>query len=220
MILNHEIEVPAPPYFLVQSMTASELSCFTDIFLAIEYPLYAHLAPGQRFGEHMTKQAIMAQIYVGAEAAAAQKQEIADFKQSISRITLDMTAKVISATFKGRLSAARWVNWKLPLASKLLTLVDEQQREAARTTNAIVKLDYYTFSITIRRGVTTSQAMYWILATEMNLDVHSMTHPVTESTGLNDKQWTVMIKGSCPAWLCNTGVIASEDMEVVVHHHE
>lgn len=47
MILNHEIEVPYPPPFLVQSMDVRELACFTDIFMAIEYPLYAHLAPGQ-----------------------------------------------------------------------------------------------------------------------------------------------------------------------------
>ncbi|KAE8966829.1 hypothetical protein PR003_g29349 [Phytophthora rubi] len=69
MILNHEIEVPNVPPFLIQSMDPSELACFEDIFMALEYPLYAHLAPGQRFFANMTKGAILAQIYVGVEAA-------------------------------------------------------------------------------------------------------------------------------------------------------
>ncbi|KAE9358618.1 hypothetical protein PR003_g1163 [Phytophthora rubi] len=51
MILTHELEVPHPPRFLVQTMTGEEIARFIDIFKAIEYPLYAHLAPGQRFGE-------------------------------------------------------------------------------------------------------------------------------------------------------------------------
>ncbi|KAE9293501.1 hypothetical protein PF008_g24783 [Phytophthora fragariae] len=54
------------PSFLEQSMTAEELAIFTDVFMALEYPMYAHLVPGQRFGENMSKAALMAQIYVGA----------------------------------------------------------------------------------------------------------------------------------------------------------
>ncbi|KAG3075886.1 hypothetical protein PI124_g17980 [Phytophthora idaei] len=46
MVLNHELQVPFPPRFLIRSMDARELAYFTDIFMAIEYPLYAHLAPG------------------------------------------------------------------------------------------------------------------------------------------------------------------------------
>ncbi|OWZ09254.1 hypothetical protein PHMEG_00018074 [Phytophthora megakarya] len=221
MILNHEIEVPAPPNFLVQSMTAWELACFTDIFLAIEYPLYAHLAPGQRFGENLSKQALCAHIYAGAEAAAVQKQEIAEFKQSISRIALDMKTRVITVTFKGKQSASRWVNWKLPLASKLLPLIDyARQREEAKDTNEIIRLDYYTFTVAVRRGALSSQDMYSVLSTEMNLGVHSMTHPVSESTGLNDKEWIVWIKGPCPAWLRSISVILCAEVEIAVHHHE
>lgn len=50
MILNHQLEVPIPPRFLIQIMDARELAVFTDLFMAIEYPLYAHLLRGQRYG--------------------------------------------------------------------------------------------------------------------------------------------------------------------------
>ncbi|KAF1792389.1 hypothetical protein GQ600_7134 [Phytophthora cactorum] len=70
MILNHELE----------SMTALELAFFTDLFMAIEYPLYAHLAPGQKFGANMSQYTLFAQIQMGAEAAGPPKPEIAEFK--------------------------------------------------------------------------------------------------------------------------------------------
>ncbi|OWZ13591.1 hypothetical protein PHMEG_00013052 [Phytophthora megakarya] len=46
MILNHEIEVPCVPTFLTHSMTAGELVVFEDMFIALEYPVYANLQPG------------------------------------------------------------------------------------------------------------------------------------------------------------------------------
>jgi hypothetical protein len=46
MIVNHEIEVPFVPHFLQLSRTTSELAVLEDIFMALEYQLYAHLAPG------------------------------------------------------------------------------------------------------------------------------------------------------------------------------
>jgi hypothetical protein len=48
MILSHEIAVAMAPPFLRQSMTISKLAVFEDMFMALEYPLYAHLAPGQK----------------------------------------------------------------------------------------------------------------------------------------------------------------------------
>ncbi|KAG1699897.1 hypothetical protein DVH05_012336 [Phytophthora capsici] len=51
MITKGQLEVPVPPRFLIQSMDARELAAFTDNFMAIEYPLYAHLLPGHRFGK-------------------------------------------------------------------------------------------------------------------------------------------------------------------------
>jgi hypothetical protein len=102
MILNHEIEIPRVPAFLTQLMTAGELACFEDLFMALEYPLYAHLAPGQRFFNNMSKSAILAQIYVGAEAAALQQKDVLDFKSGLSRITMDMETRVVTVTFKGK----------------------------------------------------------------------------------------------------------------------
>lgn len=58
LIPNHELEVLFPPRFLVQSINSRELACFTDIFMAIEYSLYVHLAPGQKFNPNLSKQAI------------------------------------------------------------------------------------------------------------------------------------------------------------------
>ncbi|EEY62405.1 uncharacterized protein PITG_14845 [Phytophthora infestans T30-4] len=38
IILNHQLEVPIPPRFVIQIMDARELAVFTDLFMAIEYP--------------------------------------------------------------------------------------------------------------------------------------------------------------------------------------
>ncbi|KAE8984818.1 hypothetical protein PR003_g15771 [Phytophthora rubi] len=222
MILTHELEVPAPPSFLEQSMTAEELAIFTDVFMALEYPMYAHLVPGQRFGENMSKAALMAQIYVGAEAAPAQKKEIAEFKTDVSRMTLDTKTRVITVTFKGKQTASKWAGWKFPLAAKLLTLEDhESKREAALVNHHLVRLDYYSFTVEVRTEKVTSTDLYWLLAKALGFQVQSMVHTQTEAMGINDKQWKVRIKAdACPKKLRETAVIGVEEVELVVHHHE
>ncbi|KAG3064722.1 hypothetical protein PC122_g18448 [Phytophthora cactorum] len=67
LILNHDIEVPRPPDFLLQSMDAEAYATFADIFHSIEYPLYAHLAPGQKFGNDLTREFILRLIAEGNE---------------------------------------------------------------------------------------------------------------------------------------------------------
>ncbi|KAG2810138.1 hypothetical protein PC129_g21433 [Phytophthora cactorum] len=46
----------------------------------------------------MSKQAILAQITAGEEAATTQKMEIIAFKEAISRIELDLQARVLTVT--------------------------------------------------------------------------------------------------------------------------
>lgn len=70
--------------------------------MVLEYPLYAHITPGQQLFDNMTKGSLLAQIFVGAEAAPEHKKEIEDFKSTLSRITLDMETRVFKVTFKGR----------------------------------------------------------------------------------------------------------------------
>ncbi|KAE9331822.1 hypothetical protein PF008_g15238 [Phytophthora fragariae] len=221
MILNHEIEVPGPPPFLKQSMTSTELAIFTDIFLAVEYPLYAHLAPGQQFGDNMSRQAILEQTHAGMEAAPKQKQEVEDFKAAFSRIVLNVDTRVVTFTFKGRQSASRWINWRMPFASKLLTLVDyDGKRERARTTHEMVQLDYYEFTTSVRKGDVSSRGMHWLLTQTFGLQVQEMTHPETGKKGLNDKEWIIIVKGAgCPQKLRETAYIEVDKAAVMIHHH-
>ncbi|KAE8910802.1 hypothetical protein PF003_g5340 [Phytophthora fragariae] len=221
MIMSQEIEVPRPPNFLVQSMNAGEIARFTDRFLGIEYPLYAHLMPGQWFGENLTKQAILAHIHTGVEAAPKQKQDVEKFKNSLSRITLDMDTRVITVTFKGRGTARSWANWKMPMAGKMLQLIDyEREREAARISHEMVQLDYYTFTAEVKSGKVTSTDMHWILAQSMGLQVQTMVHPEAGRAGLNDKRWTVTIKGAgCPRKLRNIALLQTTDAEILIWHH-
>ncbi|KAG3003099.1 hypothetical protein PC121_g2266 [Phytophthora cactorum] len=45
---------------------------------------------------------------------------------------LNMETRVLKVTSKGKKSAQRWVNWKVPLGMWMLTLIDyEKQREEA-----------------------------------------------------------------------------------------
>ncbi|KAE9316266.1 hypothetical protein PR003_g18764 [Phytophthora rubi] len=221
MIMSQEIEVPRPPNFLVQSMNAGEIARFTDLFWGIEYPLYAHLMPGQWFGENLTKQAILAHIHTGAEAAPKQKQDVEQFKDSLSRITLDMDTRVITVTFKGRGTARSWANWKMPMAGKMLQLIDyERESEAERISHEMVQLDYYTFTAEVKRGKVTSTDMHWILAQSMGLQVQTMVHPEAGRAGLNDKRWTVTIKGAgCPRKLRNIALLQTTDAEILIWHH-
>ncbi|GMF34629.1 unnamed protein product [Phytophthora fragariaefolia] len=75
MILNHELEVPHVPPFLAQTMGPGELAVFEDLFMAHEYPLYAHLAPGQRFFANMTKGAILTQIQGGGGGTGSETRD-------------------------------------------------------------------------------------------------------------------------------------------------
>ncbi|OWZ22549.1 hypothetical protein PHMEG_0002741 [Phytophthora megakarya] len=179
LILTQKIEVPYTPPFLGQSMNAYEIACFTDMLLAIEYPLYAHVAPGQRFGENESREVLLEQISVGEEAAMAQKQEVASFKKMVSRITIDRAKRLITVTFKSKREAKRWNNWRMPMANRLLTLVDyEEQKERARLTHEVVKIDFYSFTTAVRKGAFTSRDMYWLLTDELGLQVQALNQTV------------------------------------------
>ncbi|KAG3075887.1 hypothetical protein PI125_g21647 [Phytophthora idaei] len=126
--------------------------------------------------------------------------EIIAFKEAISRIELDLQARVLTVTSKGRQTAPQWVNWRVPLARSLLPLVDyEQLREEAKTNHTPVELDYYRFTIALRKGPLTSSDLYWMLADKWGLTVQALAHLENDTMGLIDKQWLATIKARvCP----------------------
>ncbi|EEY60105.1 uncharacterized protein PITG_12421 [Phytophthora infestans T30-4] len=108
MIMNHALEIPRPPTFLVQTMDAEELAVSTDLFPAMEYPLYKCLAPGQKFEKDMPREMMLRFIKAGEKAAPKQKQE----------------------------AASKWIGWNMPFGSKLLPITDYKgQRERVRKTH-------------------------------------------------------------------------------------
>ncbi|GMF20085.1 unnamed protein product [Phytophthora fragariaefolia] len=220
MILNHDIEVPKVPPFLSQFMSPDELAVFEDIFMALEYPIYTHLAPGQRFFDNMSKGALLAQLNGGLEAALAHKQKIEEFKQELSRISLDMKSRVITVTFKGKATAARWILWQIPVASKPLTLIDyETIRERAKLTHELVMLDYYSFEVKVRRGPLFSRDMYWVLTEGVGLKVQALAQSTSPSVGIQEKQWLVRILASeCPNCIAGKSCLKIGDVEVTLHH--
>ncbi|KAG1706310.1 hypothetical protein DVH05_001458 [Phytophthora capsici] len=222
MILHHQLEVPIPPRFLIQIMDARELAAFTDLFMAIEYPLYAHLLPGQRFGSNMTKQVILQHIHMGAEAAMPQKLQIQELKKDLSRVEINADTKVVKVTFKGKQTAMKWVGWGMPLAMKMLKLEDyETQREEAKFNNKLVKLDFYRFTIALKRGSMTSSDLYWVLTQKFGLKVQALTHVDIGGGSINDKQWRVNIKAlACPAELRQLSTVEVDGAILTVYHHE
>ncbi|KAE9256885.1 hypothetical protein PF002_g1543 [Phytophthora fragariae] len=99
--------------------------------------------------------------------------------------------------------------------------VPRSQREEAKLTNAIVQLDYYTYTAVLRRGAMTSTDLYWLFATKLGLKVHTMAHTETKDTGMNDKQWRISIKAAAsPPKLWKVGYIIIDDVELMIHHQE
>jgi len=221
MILNHELEVPRLPPFLTQSMDAGELACFEDLFMSLEYPMYAHLAPGQRFFDNMSKSAILAQMYVGAEAAPGQKAELLAFKTGLSRISLDMETRVLKVTFKGKQSAAKWIGWQIPLAGRTHVLHDyESVRARANSTNELDPLDYYSLVVEVRKGRLTSRDIFWLLRTALELTVQAMAHVSSGDEGVMEQQWNVRLKASaCPPKLRAVTYLNVDSADVVVFHN-
>ncbi|EEY52922.1 uncharacterized protein PITG_19622 [Phytophthora infestans T30-4] len=168
MILNHQLEVPIPPRFLIQIMDARELAVFTDLFMAIEYPL------------------------------------------------------VVTVTFKGKHTAMKWVGWGMFLGMRMLTLVDyETQREDAKTKNTLIKLDFYRFTIAVKRGTLTSSDLYWVLTHKLGLKVQALAHVETGGGNINDKQWRVNIKAAaCPGELRRMSMMVVDDAFLTIYHHE
>jgi hypothetical protein len=188
MMLNHEIEVPMVSPFLRQSMTISQLAVFEDIFMALEYPLYAHLAPGQKFYDNLPTSAILALIGAGPEAAKAHKLKIEEFKRENSRFHLDMAARTLKVTFKGREKALKSTGWPVPLANRLLPLVDyEVIRERAKRTHELIMLYYYSFVVEVHKGVMTSRQMLKILTTDTKLTVQALEHTILPAGGIQER---------------------------------
>ncbi|KAG2805982.1 hypothetical protein PC111_g17577 [Phytophthora cactorum] len=199
LILNHDIEVPRPPDFLLQSMDAEAYATFADIFHSIEYPLYAHLAPGQKFGNDLTREFILRLIAVGAEAAPQQLQEILDFISDLSRMELDGERRLLTVTFKGRRTAASWVDWKPPFASRTLTLVDcKAEAEKAKESYETVDMDFYHFKATVRRGVVKATDMHWLMSKKLGPKIQEMKLPDDGECGLNHREWRQPEKLSLP----------------------
>ncbi|GMF32939.1 unnamed protein product [Phytophthora fragariaefolia] len=184
--------------------------------MALEYPLYAHLAPGQWFFDNMTKTAILAQIHGGPEAAPAHRYKIEAFKQELSRISIDMKSRVLKVTFKGKMTAAKWAGWQLPLASKLISLIDyDMIRERARRTHELVMLDYYSFEVGVRKGVMSSREMFALLADGLGLAIQEMM----PQTGVHERQWQVRVRASeCPKCIEGKSYVMLGEVEVIFHH--
>lgn len=108
----------------------------------------------------MTKHAILARIHMGEEAAPPQNKEIVDFKAALARITLDVNTRVLTVTFKGKRSAAKWVNWQVPQAMRLLPQVDYEQQASQAYARTPIKLDYYRLTVVVRKGEPISKDMH------------------------------------------------------------
>eukprot|EP00644_Phytophthora_capsici_P004948 jgi/Phyca11/96586/e_gw1.1.1708.1 len=197
MILKQEIEVANPPNFLLQSMDAEEMAILTDLIHSLEYPLYAHIAPGQKFSNGLSREALLRLVTAGPEAALQHTQEVQQ-------------------------TAEKWINWKMPFASKFLQLIDyKAQRERATLTNELVLLDYYEFTVAVRRGTMTSTDMFWTLEGGLDLRVKELRQQSTADGGRNDLEWTVLVEGGAyPAKLRDVAYILIDGVEVVIHHHK
>ncbi|POM81528.1 hypothetical protein PHPALM_489 [Phytophthora palmivora] len=201
-LFKHEFEVPAPPPFLLETMTSDEYARFEDNFLAIEYSLYAHLAPGP-------------------EAAEAQRIEVATFKKDLSRVSLDMRRRLIEVTFKGKSTAAKWAGWRMPLASRMVTLIDyESQREEALTTNALIRMDYYEFTVTVRSGAWTSTAIHRLFTTHFGMTIQKQNRTPSDAFGLSDRQWTLWVKfDTLPTNFRRLTYVTNDGKELLIHHN-
>ncbi|GMF29271.1 unnamed protein product [Phytophthora fragariaefolia] len=166
----------------METMTSDKFAHFKYNFLAIEYSLYA-----QRFGGNMARQSIPAHIIVGTEVAAAQRIEVASLKNDLSRVSLDMRRRLIEITFIGRTTATIWTGWRMPLASRMITLTGyERQREEALTSNALIRMDYYKFTVTARSGAWTSTAIHRLLTTHFGMGIQKQTLTSSETFGVNE----------------------------------
>ncbi|GMF47018.1 unnamed protein product [Phytophthora fragariaefolia] len=190
MILNHEIEVPMVPPFRTQSMTPGELAVFEEIFKALEYPIYAHLAPGQRFFDSMQKGVVLAQIYAAEEAAPAHKQKN-DQKRDVKNRHRHEDAGDQDHLQRG-VTAAKWVGWQMPLASRLLPLINyESAQERSKRTHELVMLDFFSFEVEVNKGELSSTCMYRLLPEGLGLNVPALTHTTTALSGILETQWQV-----------------------------
>ncbi|GMF22987.1 unnamed protein product [Phytophthora lilii] len=81
-------------------------------------------------------------------------------------------------------------------------------------------MDYYEFTVSVRRGVMTSRDMHWMLSCSLDLKVQGLQHTDSKDTGINDEEWRVTIQGgACPPHLQKVSYILIDDVEVMVHHH-
>ncbi|KAF1788454.1 hypothetical protein GQ600_1804 [Phytophthora cactorum] len=170
-------------------MDAEAYATFADIFHSIEYPLYAHLAPGQKFGNDLTREFILRLIAVGAEAAPQQLQEILDFISDLSRM------------------------------ETLTLVDCKAEAEKAKESYETVDMDFYHFKATVRRGVVKATDMHWLMSKKLGPKIQEMKLPDDGECGLNHREWRVRVHGAeCPKKLKAVTHIQLDGSEVAVHH--
>jgi len=197
LILTQELEVTYPPRFLAQVMTAIELARFTDFFHTLEYPLYAHLEPGQRLSDNFSHQVLLSFICVGQAASAEHRMTVTEFTTRLLRVQLDIKRRFLIIYFNGKRSAKKWINWAMPFNGRTQPLIDyESIRERAKITREIVRivrLDSYRFAARTHKGMRTSTNMHEILSRDFGLTVLALEHPSHAGSVFDDRQWTVTL---------------------------
>jgi hypothetical protein len=146
--------------------------------------------------------------------------KIDDFKNDLSRISLDNVTRMVKVTFKGRGKAAKWAGWTMPLAKRMLELIDyDMIRERAKRTHELVLQDYYSFTAEVRKGDMSSRGMLELLMGGLGLKVQELVHSASPTTGIIERQWQVRVHSTgCPAVLREKSYVVQGDVEIVLHH--
>jgi hypothetical protein len=209
LVLQQRIELPHPPLFIRQIMDIEEQAHFAHIFQTMEYPLYAHLDPGQFLQSEISPKVLFALIQVDDAASKEQQLQVASFKDSTSRVTLDSETRILTFWFGSKTRARSWAGWRVPVATRTLLLHDYRALEdVPEEKRPVTRFTSFRFQVECKSGEMSPLSMQHLLCNELQLPVVQLSHPQLALRCEDNGVWDAVTLGPrCPPILRQTTVI-------------
>jgi hypothetical protein len=224
LILAGELIVPYPPLFLNRIYNGRELAAFQDLFQQLEYPLMAHLEPGQVLSATISHFGMLKLMETGSAACTELADKAREFRKSVARIVYTSKTRTISFYFRGKRAAETWSGWKVPFMGRFLPLFDYKTLTTAKDHDGRrnhVRLGMYSATMVIRGKPLDSWAVFHLTQDLLGLHCFKVIPVKTDEGDIEQHKWRIhLVSEGCLQVLETYTHIRWKESETLLHHHE
>uniref|UniRef100_K3WCN0 Uncharacterized protein n=1 Tax=Globisporangium ultimum (strain ATCC 200006 / CBS 805.95 / DAOM BR144) TaxID=431595 RepID=K3WCN0_GLOUD len=225
LILAGKLVVLRPPPFLNRVYARREPAAFNVLFRQLEYPLTAHLEPGQVLSDTISHHGLLKLMDTGAAACSELTGKMTELRKNVARITYQVKPRTLNFHFRRKRAAELWKEWKVPFMGRFLPLFDYKESTAAVSAydnmKNLIRLGTYEVTMIVR-GTSLDMAEIFHLSQDLlELDCYKVTEVVTEQGDVEHNKWQVHLRSEgSPVILEDYTHIRWKQSEILLHHHE